>query len=268
VKPTTSIITPTYNRAEKVCRSIDSSLLLIDAGVANEIIVVDDASSDDTVSILANRYANQIAKNTIRIFIHNENKGVTSAKNTGIINSKSEWLIFMDSDDIFVKSTPSILLNMPSNIFNYDMLFFRCIDIENSRLIGQEMAGFEMDIAYFMNKGTPGECLPMIKTSSAKNNLYDPILRGCEGLTYLEMLKNGNTAFVSDKVIRAYDSSGSDRLSLPSQIKDRLKSMLIYHIRTLKFWNYANLFTNGKILLKITYYFCLIIINLIYKNKD
>jgi len=266
VNPTFSIITPTFNRAEKICRSIDSSLLLIDSGVADEIIIVDDASTDNTSDMLSNKYPNEISNRTIRILNHKDNKGVTAAKNTGIINAQSDWLIFMDSDDAFVEKTSSILMNLPSNSFKYDMLFFRCVDIENLSLIGQKMDGFEMDLSYYLNKGTPGECLPIIKASIAKNNLYDPILRGCEGLTYLKMLKNGNTAFVSDKVLRAYDSSGNDRLSHRSQASGRLKSILIYHVRTLKFWNHSNALTISKILIKIIYYLYLIVINLKYKK--
>ena len=262
MKQSISIITPTYNRSGKICRSIDSSILMIDAGIANEIIVVDDASTDNTMNLLKNRYINEISKGIVRVIEHRKNRGVTASKNTGILQATSEWVIFMDSDDCFVDNASSSFSQLSDGIFEYDLIFFRCVDIYGNELIGEEMPCFQMDISYYINYGTPGECLPMIRASVAKSNLYDSELRGCESVTYLKMLNNCNAAFVSDKILRAYDSSGSDRLCRSSQIN----SMLYCHIGILKFWRYANTRSNANTLLKIVYYAFLIILHLFKKT--
>ncbi len=87
-----SVVIPTYNRAQFVTEAIDS--VLAQTFTDYEIIVVDDGSTDDTRQRLA-RYDNRIS------YIFQENRGVSAARNTGIRASSSEWVAFLDSDDIW-----------------------------------------------------------------------------------------------------------------------------------------------------------------------
>jgi GT2 family glycosyltransferase len=88
-----TVIIPVYNRPTFVQEAIQS---VLDQTYSNlEIIVVDDGSTDDTPSVL------QSFAGKIRI-IHQENKGVSAARNTGINNSDSKWIAFLDSDDIWL----------------------------------------------------------------------------------------------------------------------------------------------------------------------
>lgn len=84
-----SVIIPTYNRAEFLKDTILS--LLNQTYKADEIIVVDDGSTDCTKKIVDG------FKN-IR-YIYKENGGVSSARNLGIKKAKNSWLAFIDSDD-------------------------------------------------------------------------------------------------------------------------------------------------------------------------
>ncbi|PLY07524.1 MAG: glycosyl transferase [Arcobacter sp.] len=87
-----SVIIPTYNRANfllSAINSIKSQTYRID-----EIIVVDDGSSDNTKEVLKNQNIK---------YIFQENKGVSSARNRGIKESKNDWIAFLDSDDIWEK---------------------------------------------------------------------------------------------------------------------------------------------------------------------
>jgi glycosyltransferase involved in cell wall biosynthesis len=85
-----SVIIPTYNRASVLPRSIDS--LLAQSLAADEIIVVDDGSTDKTRELIEEKYP-QI------IFISQNNKGVSAARNVGIQNSTGNWICLLDSDD-------------------------------------------------------------------------------------------------------------------------------------------------------------------------
>ncbi|MEA3314362.1 MAG: glycosyltransferase family A protein [Campylobacterota bacterium] len=87
-------IIPTYNRAGFLNKTINS--VLNQTIQPNEIIVVDDGSCDNTKDILEEF----ISKSQI-IYIYQENKGVSSARNIGIKNAKYEWITFLDSDDIW-----------------------------------------------------------------------------------------------------------------------------------------------------------------------
>lgn len=85
-----SVIIPTYNRASVLPRAIDS--VLEQSSPPGEIIVVDDGSTDDTKAIIEHNYP-QVK------YIHQENKGVSTARNVGIEAARYEWIALLDSDD-------------------------------------------------------------------------------------------------------------------------------------------------------------------------
>jgi len=84
-----SVIIPTYNREDIVLNAIDS--VLAQTYTPLEILIIDDGSSDGTRNLLEGR-------SDIR-YIYKENGGVSSARNLGIKEAKSEWVAFLDSDD-------------------------------------------------------------------------------------------------------------------------------------------------------------------------
>jgi glycosyltransferase involved in cell wall biosynthesis len=83
-------VIPAYNAAEHIGRAIDS--VLGQSVAADEIIVVDDGSTDGTVDVVAG-YGNKVE------YIHQENAGAGASRNTGIEAATSEWIAFLDSDD-------------------------------------------------------------------------------------------------------------------------------------------------------------------------
>ena len=85
-----SVIIPSYNRAPLLERALDS--VLSQSHAADEIIVVDDGSTDDTRQLIKARYP-QIN------YLYQDNKGVSSARNLGITHSNCEWICLLDSDD-------------------------------------------------------------------------------------------------------------------------------------------------------------------------
>jgi glycosyltransferase involved in cell wall biosynthesis len=90
--PTTvTAVIPTYNRAEFLPEAIAS--ILSQTRPVDEIIVIDDGSSDDTEAVLA-RYPE------VRL-IRQENQGAAAARNRGIEAARSEWIAFLDSDDLW-----------------------------------------------------------------------------------------------------------------------------------------------------------------------
>jgi glycosyltransferase involved in cell wall biosynthesis len=86
-----SVVIPTYNRAPKVLRAVES--VLRQTIPDYEIIVVDDGSTDGTAKALA-PFAGKM--NTI---FHKTNKGVSAARNSGIRASQTPFISLLDSDD-------------------------------------------------------------------------------------------------------------------------------------------------------------------------
>ena len=88
-----SVVIPTHNRISTLPRALDS--VLAHTRQANEIIVVDDGSEDDTATLVARDYAECR-------YLYQPNRGVSSARNLGIANAKGEWIALLDSDDAWL----------------------------------------------------------------------------------------------------------------------------------------------------------------------
>ncbi len=85
-----STVIPTYNRAHLVRRAVDSALGQSRPG--DEVIVVDDGSTDDTAAVLA-PYADRIK------YVRTPNGGGGAARNVGVRHATRDLVAFLDSDD-------------------------------------------------------------------------------------------------------------------------------------------------------------------------
>lgn len=89
-----SVVIPVYNGEKYIAETIQS--LLDQTKKANEIIVVNDGSTDKTKDVLEN-----FSKESNLIFHHfSENKGVAFTRNYGVSLSQGDWILFMDADDL------------------------------------------------------------------------------------------------------------------------------------------------------------------------
>lgn len=95
---TIGVIIPNYNSGTYIRKCLDS--LLEQEYKVNEIIVVDDCSTDDSPKIVKE----YMKRNNNIILLENEkNMGVSYSRNRGIENTKSEYIMFCDSDDWYEK---------------------------------------------------------------------------------------------------------------------------------------------------------------------
>lgn len=247
-----SIITPTFNRCEKVTRSIDSSLQF-SYKFTKEIIIIDDCSTDNTISHLEKIYQSHIHKKELHIISLTSNIGVTGAKNKGVENASGEWLVFMDSDDYFDLNSSDQFLEELNKCKNYDILFFRCRK-QDQTLIGSPKAASEIVINELLNQGTPGECLPVIRKNVISKIPYKTYLRGGEAITYLEILNQGYKAYISDLIVRVYDDSGDDRLCTKKQLNKRAKQLIQFNLLKLKFVKYMTIKTFLNTIARVLFY--------------
>ena len=88
-----SVIIPVYKVEKYLCRCVDS--VLEQTYTNMEIILVDDGSPDNC-PIMCDEYARQDSRVKV---IHQENAGLSGARNAGIDMAQGQWLAFVDSDD-------------------------------------------------------------------------------------------------------------------------------------------------------------------------
>lgn len=89
-----SVIIPVYNSESSVAETLRSVLAQTYRDL--EIIIVDDGSTDKSIDI-----CKQFQDERIRI-IHQQNRGLAGARNTGIRQARGEYLAFVDSDDLWL----------------------------------------------------------------------------------------------------------------------------------------------------------------------
>lgn len=91
--PLVSIIIPTHNRGDWLRDAIDSALA--QTWPAVEVIVVDDGSTDGTAELL-NTYQDRVR------VAHQDNQGVSTARNHGLRLAQGEYVTFLDDDDLIL----------------------------------------------------------------------------------------------------------------------------------------------------------------------
>lgn len=123
-----SYIIPMYNAEEYIVECIQS--ILNQELDVFEIIVVDDGSTDCSLTIVKNNFESNC---NVRIY-HQKNAGVSAARNFGISKSKYEYITFVDADDTLEREAYSIL---NQNIVDCDLIIsnFKIVNESNSNLI-------------------------------------------------------------------------------------------------------------------------------------
>jgi teichuronic acid biosynthesis glycosyltransferase TuaG len=89
-----TVVIPVFNGETTIASAIESCLQ--QTVLPDEIIIVDDGSTDRTASVVA-MFNNELIR-----YQHNEqNSGPSHARNQGIRSARSSWILFLDADDVF-----------------------------------------------------------------------------------------------------------------------------------------------------------------------
>lgn len=133
-QPAFSIVMPTYNRAHCICTAIDSVLRQTYQNFT--LIIVDDGSTDNTKTVVTQKYAAQIASGRIK-YKRVPNGGVCKARNTGLKLVHTAWIAYLDSDNYWHERfleffARAILLNP-----NCEAFYAQQIYLQRKRIVGQ-----------------------------------------------------------------------------------------------------------------------------------
>ena len=133
-----SIIIPVYNTEQYIEQCIESVLNI--KGTENEIIIVNDGSTDRTPEILEKYEKNY---SHIKIFTQ-ENQGASMARNRGIKECTGDYIYFLDSDDwIETASFEKIIKNLEKDYEMADLDIDSKIEYAKQFFKGVNVTGFE-----------------------------------------------------------------------------------------------------------------------------
>lgn len=129
-----SVIIPTYNRATALSEAIDS---VLDQTHENlELIIVDDASTDETPVVVENYQDDRIQYHRFQ-----ENKGANAARNKGIELATGEYISFLDSDDKFHQThLQSVIDTLNSETEECAGVFTSCKLVSDGNVVGERLS--------------------------------------------------------------------------------------------------------------------------------
>lgn len=154
-----SVIIPVYNVAQYVARCLDSVMAQTYTEV--ECIIVDDCGSDNSMELIEGKLASYEGPIDFKIVHHEKNRGLSAARNTGTAAATGEYVYYLDSDDLILPDTLSLLTEplelerVDFVIGNYASGGKRAVFLPlalNSGVIrsNQEVLGAYLDRAWYM----------------------------------------------------------------------------------------------------------------------
>jgi len=123
-----SVIIPTYNVEKYIVECVDSLLRQVKA--PNEIIIVNDGSTDGTLALIEQNYAHLSQVKVITI----ENGGLGNARDTGIALAQGEFLFFCDPDDVGVDGLGAELASVVEKHPRTDLFCFNSCVYEDGHI--------------------------------------------------------------------------------------------------------------------------------------
>src|SRR5690606_30251642 len=166
-----SIITPSYNSAQYIVRTIDS--ILAQTYRNWELLVIDDCSTDNSRDVIQKYMDND---SRIRLISLNENSGAAVARNTGIRNASGRFIAFLDSDDTWHPEKLDKQINfMLSNHYPFTFTNY-CKVNENGNFIKDVKTPLVVNYNKMLQTNYIG-CLTVIYDTNSLGKVYFPLIR-------------------------------------------------------------------------------------------
>ncbi len=124
-----SCIIPSFNQAQYLNGALGSSLA--QTVKAHEIICVDDGSTDNSLEVARSYDGVKVISQT--------NKGLPSARNTGIMNATGDYCLFLDSDDMLLENAIEVITKVAKKT-KADIISpsFQCFGLSQDKIILME----------------------------------------------------------------------------------------------------------------------------------
>lgn len=211
-----SIITPVYNRADCILRCMESvakSMKNKIRGGEIEHVIVDDGSTDSTVSIVEEYVKNHPHVVFVK-FEHN--KGTNAARNEAIRIAHGKWCILLDSDDYFVDDALTTISFTMKEFPQYKHYMFAPDDMQAYFKDNPIIRGASQKVLLypdFLNGYIGGDFIHVCNTEILRKHPFDERLRIFEGLFFLMFFREAQQMLFTNKVVTIRERHRDDSVS-------------------------------------------------------
>jgi glycosyltransferase involved in cell wall biosynthesis len=140
-----TVVIPTYNRAEWLPATVES--VLQQTRPADEVLIVDDGSRDDTEAVCRAFPA------PVR-YVRQANAGVSAARNRGVREARGEWIAFLDSDDLWDRAKLEVQMAAHAAAPEAGWSITECVLVDGADRPVEGKRGLESAVPVFADHGS------------------------------------------------------------------------------------------------------------------
>lgn len=231
--PKVSVIIPTYNRLPMLKEAVDSVLAQDFEDI--ELIVVDDGSNDGTAEVIK-QYGGRV-----KFIHHSENRGVSAARNRGVLCARGKYIAFLDSDDLWVKGKLKIQVPFLDDNPHYPLCYTDEIWIRRGRRVNPKFkhakySGWIFEKCLSLCIISPSSAV-MRKSLFSKVGLFDEALPVCEDYDFWLRVSARFPIFFINRKLIIKRGGHSDQLSQRSWGNDRYRVIALEKLLSEPFIN-------------------------------
>ncbi len=229
-QPTISVVIPTRNRSSRLLQAIAD--VRQQSLQALEIIVIDDASSDDTAVLLAG-----LASPHLRVISNKQPFGAAQSRNLGIADARGEFLAFLDDDDRWHQDKLAVqaraLSQAPQSIALVCCAYDIISDITGRLVRTWQPPTKPIDLAYFLRTTGFMTTVPLIRRTCIQAvGGFDPTLTGGQDLDLWIRMAERYKMISVPQVLAEHHIHGS-QITTDLHAKARASALIIHKHRPL-----------------------------------
>ena len=136
-----SVVIPLYNKQNSIVATLQS--VLAQTYTDYEVVIVDDGSTDNSAQVVKefiSAYPQPLPKGKGVRLVRKANGGVSSARNTGIMEAKGEYIAFLDGDDLWDKKYLETLHELICDYPDASIYGIGCAQIKDGEVLLQTMS--------------------------------------------------------------------------------------------------------------------------------
>ncbi len=199
--PTISVIIPLYNKGTIIERTVKS--VLAQTYPYFELIIVNDGSTDNSVKIVQ-----QIKDERIKL-VHQKNAGPSAARNTGVRNAQTGWIVFLDGDDELLPDALNIFWRLQRQHTDADIYNCRSYIRTGEKLTETRNSpeGYVKDTMRecFYSRCMPGAGFSMYKKYILERFPYNERIRRFEDAELLIRMLPNAMIYSSQEIVQIHD---------------------------------------------------------------